>query len=367
MTRPLDWRRFPAKERPCAKRRVKVLRLLSAMLATALSLGPHASPGATLENFHVGNWLVGAYSDDSTGQFSHCGMSASYRSGILMIFTIGRDFRWYVDFYDPQWALTPGASYDLTMQIDGRGQIPARATALTTQMVAIPLQDNVALFERFRHGYQLRVDAAGRNFFFNLDGTARGLTAVLNCTHRYVAAATPSLDSNPFIASSGQPGATGRASLRAEATTFAANLLSQAGVSGFRIMQENETPKEWANFDVVWTAPAVIGMVDIIPSQATLRVDEIRANIVASDARSCKGKFASGAVPEGDSNGQSGAGEFFTACDAAPAGWAVYYTLVPRSNGGFYLVGTIGSGTNTEPARTAEDSIRMAAQKAPPP
>lgn len=350
--------------RIASDRRRKRLRL-SYAAAAVLMLASHTSSGATLENFNIGNWLVGAYSNDATGQFSHCGMSASYKSGILMIFAIGRDFQWALAFADPQWKLSPGASYDLTMQIDGGAPIPARATAVTNQEVTIALQDNVALFERFRHGYQLRVNAAGQEFFFNLTGTSRALNAVLNCTQRHVASYAPSLNSNPFIASSRQAEGTERATWRAEATTFAANLLSQAGISGFRILQPSETPKEWANFDAVWAAPSVVGIVNIIAPQAGRGADQIRSNIVASDARTCKGKFASGFVPPTDSTGQSSSVEFFTACDAAPSVWAAYYTLVPREAGGFYLVGSMGSGADTGPAKSAEDSLWTATRATP--
>lgn len=82
-----------------------------------LVLGTATGHEATLENDHIGNWLIGAYSNDQTGKLNHCGMSASYVGGTYI--AMGSAFNWSMGFANPQGTLTPGASYDLTYSNDG--------------------------------------------------------------------------------------------------------------------------------------------------------------------------------------------------------------------------------------------------------
>jgi len=157
---------------------------LGAVVGAAL-LAPAAAEPATMQSGTIGNWLIGAYSDDATGQFHHCAMSASYRSGIFMVFSVNREMQWALGFANPAWQLTKGTKYQLGMSIDGRTPFLEQATAINATQVEIPLPPNAYLFERFRHGLQLRVDAVGQSFFFNLNSTSRGLADLLVCAQRY--------------------------------------------------------------------------------------------------------------------------------------------------------------------------------------
>lgn len=60
--------------------------LAGAMLAfPALAAGPFAK-------FTVGNWAGGAFTNNDTGQFSHCAVSASYKSGVTMHASLNGNF-----------------------------------------------------------------------------------------------------------------------------------------------------------------------------------------------------------------------------------------------------------------------------------
>jgi hypothetical protein len=139
----------------------------------------------------VEGWLIGAYSDDTTGQFSHCGTAIPYRSGISLIFSVGKDFAWFMGLANPQWDLKPGAQYDLTYSIDAGPKLPAPGQAVTTHMILIPLVDNSFLFEQFRRGYQLFLHVGGDTFTFNLNNSGKALAATLECTKRHVRAMGP--------------------------------------------------------------------------------------------------------------------------------------------------------------------------------
>ena len=65
-----------------------VVALLSSLIAvsTAEARGPYGS-------INVGNWKGGAYTNDQTGEFTHCAAGAGYDSGIYFMVTIDQGAR----------------------------------------------------------------------------------------------------------------------------------------------------------------------------------------------------------------------------------------------------------------------------------
>ena len=94
-------------------------------------------------------------------------------------------------------------------------------------------------FKEFSRGRQLRVAAANEVFTIDLTDTAKLLPALLGCV-------TQQINPAPVMASTATAAAAPSAhgsDFKAEATVIAANLLSQAGISGFRIAAPNEFPE----------------------------------------------------------------------------------------------------------------------------
>ena len=89
------------------------------------------SSAATQRNFRVGAWEVGIYSNDSTGEFSHCTGSATYKSGITVGFSISKNLNWAIVLFKPTWKLSTGTSYDIVFTVDDMPPIPAKAVALS--------------------------------------------------------------------------------------------------------------------------------------------------------------------------------------------------------------------------------------------
>ncbi len=330
------------------------------IVALAALLHAPVAAAATMDSTHVGNWLLGAYSNDQTGQFSHCAMSASYNSGITMLFAVNRTFGWSLGFADPAWKLSIGSTYTLKLSIDGGAPIRAEAHALTDQVVEVPLLDNSALFELFRHGYELRVVAADQTFTFNLTGTAQGLSVLLNCTQQHLVSAQPSLNRDPFASASPPTHDLDRAWLKAEATTLIANVLSKATITGFHILTPGEVPSAWAHTDVVWAAPGVLGALTILTPEAHPTAASIRSGYLSSDAGACKGKFASGISSDAPTMQQTSV-RLFTACEEGAKGWTVFYTAMPRPSGGYYLFDAFGLGANAPQPKSADTDIHEAA------
>ena len=132
----------------------------------------------------VGGWSLSAH-DRAGGKFSHCAISAPYKSGIRMLFSVSGNQTWRVGWTHESWRFTKGQSVDLTLLVDNAGPFPLKAVAATENLALAELPAKEELFDVMRKGNRMTVRAMGNTYAFNLDGTYAALTEVLNCTARY--------------------------------------------------------------------------------------------------------------------------------------------------------------------------------------
>ena len=263
---------------------------------------------------------------------------------------------------NPAWHLTPGATYNVAFSIDGSVPVYATATALSREQVSLQLADSAQLFNQFRNGYRLEVTSANQTFGFNLEGTAAILSGLINCVNQQL---NPTL-SNPFAPRLQPPTditpqqTQSRASHQAEASVVLANVLSAASLQGFRVGSREDVPN--VDADAFWAAGDVVGTLNIVDN---FGIDDpaIKAGVIGSDAKSCKGKFVSGSLPSTEANGEV---RMFTSCEGTDKKTlTVYYLAVPRSKGGIYLFATLATeSSNTqgtqEQLRTVDTNLRTA-------
>lgn len=321
-------------------------------------LTSQSSLAAEIRKFNVGAWIGGAYTkDNGTGEFSHCGAHASYRSNIVVFFMINANYHWSMMFFNPNWQMPVGNTYNIAFTVDDMSPLYGTATAFRSDAVRVPLLDSVELFNRFKKGYQLRVAAAGQVFSFNLTGTSQLLPALLTCVQ--TKGARTQVAANPF-----QPATTSRATsttadrdaARAEATAFAANLLSIGGVQGFRMLGPSEYPE--LKGDARWIEGTTFGAIDVFSQIRQDQVKNLPSLIIGGDAKACKGTFFSGAIPD-EGNASS---RVFTTCQTGSSSLTVYYLAVARKAGGVYVISSASFGTE-EPAKKADENIRQAVLK----
>jgi len=320
-----------------------VAALLTLLTASVASAEPIAGSQVNLSG-----WILDAYTGKS-GTFSHCALSTTYRSGISMIFSIASDYRWTVGWTSSSWKFEPGQKVEVSLFIDGDGPTTVVATAATSDYARASLPDSLDLFNRFRSGNRLIVVAQGNRYGFNLDGSYAALTETHACVKRYMAAA-PAKAPPPMIAAPAaqpqpvKPGAEQAAvERRLEATTFAANLLAQGDLSGFRILsaKELEDPalKALAAWEVIWVSDDIFGALRIAPSAAS--PSQLASTVMTVDSALCRdGHFASGTSADDKSSAVT---RLFTSCRTAKADWTARYVMIPRQDGGFYLLGTFSS------------------------
>jgi hypothetical protein len=373
-----------------------VMRVLAiAAVAAAASLVAPAK-AATITDYKVAGWNMAAFTDDRTGRFTHCTASARYKNGFLLLFSVNQAFLWSIGFSNPDWNLRQGRDSNVSFTIDGGRVHNVRGTAANTRLIRASLPDNVELFNQFRNGLRLVVNIDDNApVTFNLTDTNQMLTEILRCAQKYNGYAdrtgnnprasdrdiAPRDDNrqqqtnrnNSGSGSSGsfrenyddnrlarmpdreddrrqperQPNQTPNTpslgptpESRKEATDIATDILRRANFTFEFQKPEQLTGDLRDKYDAVWRADGVLGTLRILAGSRAISVDGIRGQLIADDANSCKGKFASGALP---TTSGSQAQTTFTSCEAQN-NWSVYYIAVPRRQGGIYLLGLAGTG-----------------------
>jgi S1-C subfamily serine protease len=150
--------------------------VLQAMLAGAVHA---AGPFGTI---HVGNWNGGAYTNDSTGAFSHCAASTPYANGMTLL--VGQDSNnaWLLGFANPAFRFKKGENLTVDVTFDGQAEVKLFATAFSDVMVSAVLPTNVA--RAFQKASLMVAVARGTPFQFSLTSTAPLVAAVTNCVTR---------------------------------------------------------------------------------------------------------------------------------------------------------------------------------------
>lgn len=328
-------------------RKAAIASLCGATLAIGSVTTAHTGQ---IRSFSVGSWKAGAYASDSTKKFTHCAGSARYRSGIIVTLVVNREYNWGVAFSHPDWNLRPESKLELAYVVDSGEPRATTATVLSEDQVMIGFGGNVDRFNEFSRGRELRVAAAKKVLTFNLTDTSKLLPALLKCVAYHI-------NPPPAVASDTKPSAPkDRDAYRAEATVIVANLLSEAGISGFRVVSPKEIPE--MKSDVAWVAGDVVGAITVFPEINRNQIDDVRSVVIGADAKACKGSFFSGSIP--DDGKEASLTRVFTTCQSGTNTGTTYYLAVPRKAGGIYVFQTIGKGNSEKPAKDADASIRKA-------
>lgn len=145
-----------------------------AITAIADAAGPYGK-------IHVGNWQGGAFTDDKTGTFTHCGATTSYGNGVILVVGQNASNSYLLGFASPGFHLTKGASVPIDVTFDGQSQARLFATATSDIMATAVLPPNVA---RTFQKASLMVAVSGSTALnFNLTSTAPLLAVLANCVH----------------------------------------------------------------------------------------------------------------------------------------------------------------------------------------
>ena len=331
------------------------------IFAAAIALGACMQEGSSqaagpIQTLRVGNWSGGSYTNDRTGAFSHCVANAPYMSGISFFVSVNSSFQWSIGFASAAWQLVPGETIPVDLTFDGRSQYHVLATALTSQLAAIPMPNNSTLIRTFRGARQMGAVARGQLFGFDLNQTSMLLPALVDCVRKNVGLpvvarpAAPPPRTAPVVgtlatAAPIQPPAVSPSAdteLQIEAINLATNFMIKSQVPNPQLLARQNMPTELASWGAAWKSDDAIGAVKIIPPQEGMKGIDLAAAVAASDAKNCTGKFLSGRTSDLVDSDVVFRG--FATCEDSEGIRSGLYFIVPRKKGGFVLFSVMSSG-----------------------
>ncbi|WID97514.1 hypothetical protein QO058_04395 [Bosea vestrisii] len=325
--------------------------LASVLLASpVLAAGPYAK-------FSVGNWAGGAFTNNQTGDFSHCAVSASYKSGVTMHASLNSSYGWNLGFSNRAWGLKTGTDVPMEMAFDRNDIVRINAKAVQPQLVVVTMPANSNIVRAFRGAELLEANMLGARYTFRLTATADIMPALLDCVKANatmkVAPGTPA----PAQGGGSTTTATADPSLQLEAVTLATNFLLKTQLPEPKVLSGAEAPSGIGNNGAGWQARNATGLVRVLTG-ANLKDVDVAAAVSAADARGCQGRFASGRTT--DTVEGSAVLRGFSSCEnGGDARYSEFYVL-PRKQGGFVMFSVVTTGDGSLHQQRRADFQRAA-------
>ena len=145
------------------------------MVVAAHAAGPFGS-------IRIGTWMGGAFSDDKTGAFSHCGATSSYQNGVILVVGQNAANSWLLGFASPAFKLSKGETYPIDVTFDGQSEARLFANATSDIMLTAILPPNVA---RTFQKASLMVAVAGKTTLqFSLASNGPLLSMIASCVSK---------------------------------------------------------------------------------------------------------------------------------------------------------------------------------------
>ena len=337
-------------------------------ISTAEARGPYGS-------INVGNWKGGAYTNDQSGEFTHCAAGAGYDSGIYFMVMIDKGGGWALGLFNSKWTVTNNQTFQIALTFDGRQPFNVQGAAIGSNLIRVPMPINSTLIAEFRKATAMTAFTQGQLFQFKLDQTAVLLPTLANCVamvkKQGIANAgdfSVKLAPKPVAAAAASPGAAGgslkpqppqnlSSEMQIEAIELASNFILKTSLRHPRVLSRAEMPVAFAATGAAWSSDEAVGFVRIIPPREGVKGLDVASEVVATDARDCKGKFASGRTSELVDSDVVFRG--FSSCEDSEGPRISQYFIVSRKKGGFVLF-CVASNMKTEEARTVAKDERLA-------
>ena len=362
----------------------KLLRI--AIVASAILLVPFKDAEASrYQRISYGTWSGGIYINDKTGKFSHCVVSANYKSGITLLFSVTKSINWQVGFSKKTWNLTVGKKYRVRYQVDRHKVFSGTARAVSKKLSTIKLPATARLFNQMRRGRLLKVEAGDDLLKFKLTGTKRMLSRLLRCAKRnkYLvvnsslsSSRSGSGSDNPFesggnTVSNAQPQnapkrPTKRAYVisadhRSEAQSWyqntLANSLAGGGVSYRLIKNQGKAQKLYRKHAILWRVGVKTGIIGTLRIFAKSKPEKLINSVLANEARKCKGDFASRFLKDDTISTIKVSRLLATCLRNNGKQWSAYYALTARPKGGTYLVSVLSNKASSDAVMDSGERI----------
>jgi len=328
--------------------------LLAICLAGSL-FGASPARAANDSTFQVGDWTGRAHWNQKEKQLDRCSAQLTNPDKITVIYSLDRHYMWTLELSNPSWNFPKGAAFEVAFGTGDRNYFRQRVTALDAKLVRVQLPDTVSAFEAFRRMIRLELVAGGLTSSFDMAYANQVLTALTRCVTRFGATPKSRAAISAWLKSPIGPasGPSGDPDVQKEAAALATSVVSEAQLAGAASVKRAEVPAG-VDGDTVWKIAENLFTISILPKDEAPEIADLSDLIVGGDAQKCRGDFFSGATL--DVIETVGVARAYTNCQTEQASVASYYFILPRRQGGLYLVTTTTSGVEITP--TAEKNAR---------
>lgn len=131
---------------------------------------------------HVGNWNGGAYTDDSTGAFSHCAASGNFLNGVTLFISQNAQRTWTIGFASPTWNLPEGQSIPIQLTFDGQSQFQVFGSATHEKLIVAILPSPAV--NALRKSSLMVAAGSQRTVNFDLPLVSKLIPTIANCVDR---------------------------------------------------------------------------------------------------------------------------------------------------------------------------------------
>ena len=266
------------------------------LLASCLSflLLVSEAHSAAPAGIRIGAWSGGPVYVGTTKQFEYCTASTTNAQGIVISYSIDRQYRWRLAFANPTWSFSQGYALNMLLRLGEKNFLRARATVNANRMLDVQTDDDLALFPALWSASMLQVTAGGLRFEFELAGSNGVFAALVDCIRQRSVRATAK-NVPTFV--------TVDAAAREEARSLAAEILSFARIRDAQILPQVAGS---------WRAGLVTSTLDLVRVKGAEKMRDFVAHLIRDELGKCReGVFLVWALEEVD---RTELGRMFVIC-----------------------------------------------------
>ena len=330
----------------------------SIIILWALILPLSTSLAQDAAHFKYQHWEGGAYIAKTSNKFRHCAMTATYKSGTILVFAYLRDGL-YIGIGNEKWSLHSNAKYKVVVSVDNIWNTTAQAVVRDNKsgenwIADIKIGHSTLAYESLRAGRSLTVKSPTQTLRYRLTGTYVALNKLRDCYDNQTMIANSdgnkdyknpfsggkSASTNPFLPSEKRNSPAKKNTLPAD---FAKLVIAYMDGEDVQILDKTPRAFEYLKPNLIWTTKHGIGMVTEAPVKINKSV--LEKVLSAGDRKWCAGDFASNATSRELPNKKSvKVSVIKTAClkhkdNDLP--FYVTYTFYPLNSGGMIRVAQI--------------------------
>ncbi|HET9717716.1 MAG TPA: hypothetical protein VFP60_16170 [Pseudolabrys sp.] len=327
---------------------------LCCLCLAAILFGLAPARAANEGTFRIADWTGRAYFKEKDKkqkerEFDRCSAQMTNPDRISIIYSLDRHFMWTFELSSEAWNFPKGSSFEVAFGSGTGAHFRQRVAALEPQLLRVLLPDSINSFETFRRLVRLELVAGGLTTRFDTAYANLVLTALTKCVTRYGstprsrAAIAAFLKSpiGPASAPSSDP------AILTETAELAKSLVAEANLPKAESLKPANVPDGMPG-DAVWKIADAYMTVSVLPREhVPSEIGDLTDLIVGADAQKCRGDFFSGTTL--DLIDAVNVARAYTNCETQQATSSIHYLLMPRAQGGLYLIRSIISGVEVTP------------------